>query len=382
MAKALQSVPLSDVTHDEVARQNFVLGLKTHISREVGPGNKKIYERRVLPEFRRRTNRDPNDRAELRHAMERDPYHQAWGSLMRTAQELMWDSVEDTVDRQLPELMRKTKSRKSDLGTVRVDPELAIPSYITAVDTHCMPGSYYSEVGEDDIRQGAVYDRGVSIYHLSSRGALHDLIGRSIVALVNGTYPDLNPKRILDMGCSIGQVSATLAEFFPDAEVHGIDLGAPMVRYAHGRAEALGQAVHFSQQNAEHTDFEDGSFDLIISHIMLHETSAKAAPNILKESRRLLRNGGVMAHVEVPVRYKDLPIYDQVMRGWQTYYNAEPFWNAVCSMDLVASAKAAGFEGAHDGYFKVSNDPIEDTRSIIQTPNQGQDHRYVLTAMK
>ncbi len=107
MAKA-QSVPLSDVTHDELARQAFVLGLKTHISREVGPGNKKVYEGRVLPEFRRRTNRDPKDRAELRRAMERDPYHQAWGSLMRTAQELMWDSVEDTVDRQLPQIMQKT----------------------------------------------------------------------------------------------------------------------------------------------------------------------------------------------------------------------------------------------------------------------------------
>ena len=381
MAKAL-SVPLSDVTHDELARQAFVLGLKTHISREVGPGNKKVYEGRVLPEFRRRTNRDPKDRAELRRAMERDPYHQAWGSLMRTAQEVMWESVEDTVDRQLPEIMNKTKSRESDRGTVRVDPDLAIPNYLTAVDIHCMPGNYHTEVGEDDIRQGAVYDRGVSIYHLNFRGALHDLIGRSIVALVNGAYPDLKPKRILDMGCSIGQVSVAMAEFFPAAEVHGIDLGAPMVRYAHGRAEALGQAVHFSQQNAEHTDFEDGSFDLIVSHILFHETSAKAAPNILKESHRLLRKGGVMAHVEVPVRYKDLPLYDQVMRGWQTYYNAEPFWNKVCSMDLVASAKAAGFKNAREGYFKVSGDPINETRSILQTPSQAQDHRYVLTAVK
>lgn len=377
-----QKVPLSIATHDEMARQAFVLGLKTHISREVGPGNKKVYEGRVLPEFRRRTNRDPKDRAELRHAMERDPYHQAWGSLMRTAQELMWESVEDTVDRQLPELLNKTRSRKSDRGSVRVNPDLEIPSYLTAVDIHCMPGNYHTEVGKDDVRQGAVYDRGVSIYHLSFRGALHDLIGRSIVALVNGTYPTLKPKRILDMGCSVGQVSVAAAQYFPDAEVHGIDLGAPMVRYAHGRAEALGHAVHFSQQNAEHTDFEDGSFDLIVSHILFHETSSKAAPNILKECHRLLRKGGVMVHVEVPVRYKDLPLYDQVMRGWQTYYNGEPFWNKVCSIDLVAGAKGAGFENARDGYFKVSSDPVNDTRSIIQTPSQAQDHRYVLTAVK
>ena len=58
---------------------------------------------------------------------------------------------------------------------------------------------------------------------------------------------------------------------YPNAEVHAIDIGAPLLRYAHARAEALGKKVHFSQQNAEHTHFPDGSFDLIVSHIFPHE---------------------------------------------------------------------------------------------------------------
>ena len=52
--------------------------------------------------------------------------------------------------------------------------------------------------------------------------------------------------------------------------------------------------MHFSQQNAESTDFESGSFDLVISHIMLHETSKSALVRIMKECRRLLRPGGVI----------------------------------------------------------------------------------------
>ena len=54
----------------------------------------------------------------------------------------------------------------------------------------------------------------------------------------------------------------------------------------------MGAAIHFSQQNAEKTDFADGSFDLIVSHIFLHETSRTAVDNILAECRRLLKPGG------------------------------------------------------------------------------------------
>src|SRR5205807_7337786 len=78
---------------------------------------------------------------------------------------------------------------------------------------------------------------------------------------------------------------------YPEAEVHAIDVAAPMLRYAHARAEALGRRVHFSQQNAESTNFRDESFDLIVSHILLHETSAKAVRNIVRECHRLLRKG-------------------------------------------------------------------------------------------
>jgi len=86
--------------------------------------------------------------------------------------------------------------------------------------------------------------------------------------------------------------------------------------------------------------------------------------------------------MEVPVRYKDLSLYDQVMRGWQTYYNGEPFWNAVCALDLVAMVKAAGFSDAVDGYLKRTTDPDHDRRDLLQVGDQGNEYRYMLTARK
>jgi len=88
-----------------------------------------------------------------------------------------------------------------------------------------------------------------------------------------------------------------------------------MVRYAHARAESLGKTVHFSQQNAEKTDYPDESFDLITSMILFHETSQKAIPNIINECYRLLKPGGYMVHGDVPEFNKYWPDpYDQFQR--------------------------------------------------------------------
>ena len=89
-----------------------------------------------------------------------------------------------------------------------------------------------------------------------------------------------------------------------------------------------------------------------------------------------------MCHMEVPVRYKDMAPYDQVMRGWQTYYNGEPFWNAVCSLDFVELSVAAGLRDVADGYLERTGDPDRDRRDLLQTPNQGNNYRYMLTARK
>jgi ubiquinone/menaquinone biosynthesis C-methylase UbiE len=153
-------------------------------------------------------------------------------------------------------------------------------------------------------------------------------------------WPEYRPARILDLGCTIGTSTLPWAQAFPEAEVHGIDVGAPILRYAHARATSMGVPVHFSQQNAERTDFEDGRFDLVLSHILLHETSRQALPRILAECRRLLRPGGLMLHLEVP--RGDTPM-EQFMHDWESYNNNESFSRFMTDLDLCAVAVQAGW---------------------------------------
>ena len=228
---------------------------------------------------------------------------------------------------------------------MRLDAKLKTPRYNTMVDIHIQPGGYHTDIVEDDIFAGALYDHAVYSYATGALGPLNDDMGQTVVKYLRENHPEFQPKRILDMGCAAGQSTLAYCDAFPRAEVFALDVGAPMLRYAHARAESMGKAVHFSQQSAEHTDFPDGHFDLIVSHILLHETSRKAVPNILRETHRLLSPAGRAVHSEVPAFFKyNTDPFNQIGLEWEAHYNAEPFMPRLFEMDLVDEAESVGFE--------------------------------------
>jgi SAM-dependent methyltransferase len=339
-------------THDEYARARFLVSFKSLIQSDLDPLDKQLVEQVAKPGFRQQSGREATTSQDVRALLEAEPFHQFWQSAMRHQQELMWDNVSDSVDRQLGELEARYRDRPTAGGTLRLNPEFVQPPYIEAFDNHRMPGSYYTENRPDDLRAGALFDGAAALYHVNRNGgAMNDARGWTIIDHVETRFPGLGtPKRILDLGCTVGQSTLTYCEKWPDAEVHAIDLGAPLLRYAHARAEYLGKAVHFSQQNAEQTDFPDGYFDLIVSTAVLHETNRPATQRIFAECHRLLRPGGVMAHLEVPVRYTDMGVWEQVRVDWECQVNNEPFIAGSARLDMAAMAATAGFHDAAAGY--------------------------------
>ncbi|MEQ9010611.1 methyltransferase domain-containing protein [Algiphilus sp.] len=335
---------LPRATHDEAARQDFVQSFKIYLANNVSPGNREVYDQRVKPQFEKEYGREPKDRHEVRKAMSADPFYRLWSSLQRTSQEMMWDSVCASVDRQIDDLVTKAKlDRGAARGSLRLNPSVQVPHYHAKVDIHCQPGGYHTELGEDDVAAGAIYDRAVYIYTMGRAGPMNADMGESSANFVRRTFPDFKPQTILDMGCTVGHSTLPWVDAYPESEVFGIDVGAPVLRYAHARAEALGKRVHYSQQNAEQTDFEDESFDLIVSQILVHETSSKAIKNIMKECHRLLRPGGKMVHLETPPYAAMNDAFEEFIMDWDTYYNNEPFWGPSHEIDYREMAANAGF---------------------------------------
>ena len=174
-------------------------------------------------------------------------------------------------------------------------------------------------------------------------GPFNDDMGRSVCNYISRKFPDFKPEKIVDLGCTVGHSTLPFAEMFPDAEVHGVDVGEATLRYAHARAEGMGLKAHFTQQDAASMNYEDNSFDLVVSHILLHETSGKAIRDVFKECYRILKPGGFMIHADLPP-FGDMDAYQQFILDNETYYNNEPFWGAMRDLDQVELSVDAGFE--------------------------------------
>ena len=353
---------MPDSSHDEAAEQDFVVALKAFAARELDPllGD-------LVGDIEREFAADPaGDHAaipaaqataasrvplqDLRRRAESSAIYRNWVSVNRAAQELMWQTAGDCVDRQLTTLNAKAAAAPA-IGSLDIDPEFVVPRYLAATDTHMMPGSYHATLGADDVRQGAVFDKAASLYSRGRQGGvMNDMRGHTVVAHVFNRFPELAPARILEMGCTVGNSLVAVAKAFPQAEVHGIDVGAGLLRYARARAALLGMPLHFSQQNAERTRFDDDSFGLVFTSAVLHETSARALPRILAECFRVLRPGGVMVHLEVPFRAETADSLSLLKADYETRYNNEPFWLGATRADFVALASGAGFVDAATGY--------------------------------
>lgn len=327
--------------HDEALRERCVATMRRYFTAELVPGNRRLYDHRLLPGFIAREGRPPETGKEVQALLEPTFYYRASSLFGRATQELLWDTVGETIDRQLPALVERARPGADALGTLVIPAEIDLPDYVTGVDIHVMPGSFHTELVEDDVFAGALYDSGGFTFAYGSRGPYNENLGRLVVAMLKARFPDFRPRRILEMGCGAGASTLPLKEGWPEAEVHAIDIGAPMVRYAHARAESLGVPIHFSQQDAAHTDFPDGHFDLVLSIIVNHEMPLKVIQAMMRECYRLLAPGGITLHDGwLPGDRPPADAYQQFMSQWFARHNNEPFGKGY---DPVRDFTAAGF---------------------------------------
>jgi SAM-dependent methyltransferase len=362
-------------SHDESARFNFLAGFNKYMAATLGAGNKLAYDKRVLPAFVKEHGREPTHRHEIRHAMNKDPWHRFWSALKRNSMEMRQQNGRSMVLRQLDELDAKARQYNEGRDTLRLDPHVAVPRYQNAVDIHCMPGSYHGEERPGDVSAGANYDCGIFATTAGGLGALTDGGGQALVEWIRRERPGWSPRRILDIGCTIGHNIVPLAQAFPECEVIAIDTAAPSLRYGHARAQSLGvRNVHFVQKNAEDlSDYPDGHFDWVQTTMFLHETSGKALPRIINEGARVLAPGGLMLHLEQPAYTDAMPLYEQFIRDWDAFNNNEPFWSSMHAISLDDVMDDAGLP--HDKQFVTGvTAVVDETIFPKQAHGEGEDH--------
>lgn len=108
-------------------------------------------------------------------------------------------------------------------------------------------------------------------------------------------FTKIKPSRILDIGCGTAYCTRLLHEQYKRADIHGIDLSAPMLERAHQstpRGMPWHGRHHFLQGNALHLPYKEGSFDLVCSNLTMQWVAEPQ--QMLAEMRRVLAPGGLI----------------------------------------------------------------------------------------
>lgn len=263
------------------------------------------------------------------------PASQSWRRMMRTSQEMMWRrtmqsfaAIRDAHEAEL------AAAETAGPGALVYDPDFVVPECYRC-EIHLQPGGY-----TDDPAGGLVFHYGTKVFYLG--GNDDDEIQKEIAALAVPPT-DGRVARVVDLGCSIGQATMPLKTRFPDADVWGLDVGLPMVRYAHWLANQRGNGANFKQALAEETGFADASVDMCVSYILFHEVPQANIPKILAEAHRILRPGGVFSIFEFPTAKNGLlPAY-RWMIDFDSRNNCEPYSVDFVWSDFDAQLRDAGF---------------------------------------
>ncbi len=158
-------------------------------------------------------------------------------------------------------------------------------------------------------------------------------------------YFELEPRRVLDLGCGTGRASGELARLFPEAHIVSLDRSAAMLAVARQRDEAGRAAPVHADMHA--LPFAPGRFDLVFSSLTVQWSASE--PRVFAEVQRVLRPGGLFLFSSL---------------GPETLHELRAAWSAVDPRPRVNR-----FADLHDiGDALVSTgfqDPVMDREDLV-----------------
>jgi arsenite methyltransferase len=163
-------------------------------------------------------------------------------------------------------------------------------------------------------------------------------------------------ERVLDVGCGRGLMLVGAAKRLTTGKAVGVDIwqavdqsgNTPEAALANARKEGVGDRIEVATGDARSLPFPDQSFDIVVSHWVIHNLPSEAERDrALEEMQRVLRLGGqlILADIEnrdqysarlaalglLNVRLMFHPVKDMILRtvsfgsfGPATHYAQKP----------------------------------------------------------
>jgi ubiquinone/menaquinone biosynthesis C-methylase UbiE len=105
--------------------------------------------------------------------------------------------------------------------------------------------------------------------------------------------------RVLEVGCGTGSLTLLAKRVQPLADFVALDPDPRALRRAHRKAQRQHVTVRLDQGFAEDLPYPDGSFDRVLSSLMLHHLERPAKTAMLQQVARVLRPGGSLHLLDI-----------------------------------------------------------------------------------
>jgi SAM-dependent methyltransferase len=137
----------------------------------------------------------------------------------------------------------------------------------------------------DDVGRSIAFAK-IDHAHVTARKAEH------LLALSASLLGPPREQRVLDVGCGVGVTDSLLVEHV--GSLHGIDISAESV----AEAAATNPSARYTAFDARTFPLPDASVDLAFAICVLHHVPPEERDGFLREMRRVVRPGGIVAVFE------------------------------------------------------------------------------------
>ncbi len=134
-------------------------------------------------------------------------------------------------------------------------------------------------------------------------------------ALLDYLPANFNVNEILELGSGTGNLSVLLAEKYPSATIHLVDVSADSLAVCRSR---LGDDARFQYhtQDFRQLRFEEGQFDLVASSIAVHHLTSPEKQTLFANIFGWLNSHGIFAYADQHAGATD-DLYHRHMDHWK-----------------------------------------------------------------
>ncbi|MTD15780.1 methyltransferase domain-containing protein [Nakamurella sp. YIM 132087] len=226
-------------------------------------------------------------------------------------------------------------------GTLVLDESVAAPKYWTDTEFHLAPGGWEGHPRMGFMIHDYIYDL---LFATGGVGAVkpgESFADQRYVTAKEGRKDSY--RNILELGVGTGRMASALQRAWPDAQIHGVDLGESELRHAKLIAARNGWKWDLRQAAAEELPYDEGTFDMVAAFILLHEVPVPVAKQIIGEAFRVLEPGGELIIGDVAPYTQQESLFRSVVLDWETDHRCEPFWRGALLIDRGQIFRDAGF---------------------------------------